>query len=194
MNPKVDTLELGEIIIEKKVNQIDLPETKGKYSPKKIDELNFKILLINGPNLNMLGKRNKDTYGSFTINDVENLASKKAQERGYKLDCFQSNHEGKIIDKIHESLDRIDGIVINPGAFTHYSYAIRDALEICPFPIIEAHISDISKREEFRKISVIAPVCDMQVKGLGIQSYSKAIDELCDIIESFTIKPRKKDI
>jgi 3-dehydroquinate dehydratase-2 len=150
---------------------------------KSFEDMKFSLLLINGPNLNMLGKRDPAQYGSFTLADVEKLSYDTAFLRGYKLESFQSNYEGAIIEKIHEGMNGHDGIVINPGAFTHYSYAIYDALELCSLPVVEAHISDIASREDFRKISVIAPACIAQVKGLGIESYSRAINVLCDTIE-----------
>ncbi len=150
---------------------------------KSFDDMKFSLLLINGPNLNMLGRRDPAQYGSFTLADVEKLSYDTAFLRGYKLESFQSNYEGAIIEKIHEAMDRHDGIVINPGAFTHYSYAIYDALDMCSLPVVEAHISDIANREAFRKISVTAPACVAQIKGLGIESYSSAINVLCDTIE-----------
>jgi 3-dehydroquinate dehydratase-2 len=150
---------------------------------KSFEDMKFSLLLINGPNLNMLGKRDPEHYGSFTLADVEKLSYDTAFLRGYKLESFQSNYEGAIIEKIHEAISRHDGIVINPGAFTHYSYAIYDALELCSLPVVEAHISDIASREDFRKISVISPACIAQIKGLGIESYSRAINVLCDTIE-----------
>lgn len=154
-----------------------------KLKKVSFDELKFSILLINGPNLNMLGKRDPKQYGTFTLADVEKLSVETAFSRGYKLECFQSNYEGAIIEKIHSAMSTVDGIVINPGAFTHYSYAILDAIDLCGLPAIETHISDISIREPFRRISVIEPACCGQVMGLGINSYTQAIHLLCDTIE-----------
>lgn len=156
---------------------------KPKSQKIKLNDLNKKLLLINGPNLNMLGKRSPEHYGIFTLEDVESLCIKKAQTRGYLLHCFQSNYEGEIIDKIHEAMGECKGIVINPAAFTHYSYAIHDALELCGLPVVEIHISDIDNREDFRKNSVIKPACVAQVKGMGIKGYERALDILCDTIE-----------
>lgn len=173
----------GTITIEED-SIIKNADTLQKIKPlKSFDDMKFSLLLINGPNLNMLGKRDPEQYGSFTLADVEKLSYDTAFLRGYKLESFQSNYEGAIIEKIHEAMDSHDGIVINPGAFTHYSYAIYDALDMCRLPVVEAHISDIAKREAFRKISVTAPACIAQVKGLGIESYSRAINILCDAIE-----------
>lgn len=182
MNNTKTAWECGTVKVLKKKENIS-KKAQSIKTPKKFDELKLKLLLLNGPNLNMLGKRDPKQYGTFTLREAESQAGKAAFSRGYKLDCFQSNHEGAIIDKIHEAQEGYDGIVINPGALTHYSYAIRDAIELCPLPVVETHISDISKREEFRSISVTAPVCCACIKGLGIKSYSKAIEVLCDIIE-----------
>jgi len=154
-----------------------------KLKKLSFNELKFSLLLINGPNLNMLGKRDPKQYGTFTLADVEKLSVDTAFSRGYKMECFQSNYEGAIIEKIHAAMSQADGIVINPGALTHYSYAILDAIDLCGLPVIEAHISDISSREAFRRISVISPACCGQIMGLGIESYTRAIHLLCDIIE-----------
>lgn len=155
-----------------------------KLKKKSFNELKFNLFLINGPNLNMLGRRDPAQYGNFTLADVEKLCVDTAFSRGYKMECFQSNYEGAIIEKIHDSIGKADGIVINPGAFTHYSYAILDALDLCGLPVVEAHISDIASREPFRRISVTSPACCAQVKGLGIESYTRAIHLLCDTIEN----------
>lgn len=135
------------------------------------------ILVINGPNLNFLGIREKSVYGVQDYQYLLDLIAHKGEETGQNITVFQSNHEGAIIDRIQESyFDGTDGIVINPGAFTHYSYAIRDALASITVPKVEIHISDITKREEFRKTSVTAPVCDKQIYGQGLDGYLQAID------------------
>lgn len=140
-------------------------------------ENNMKILVINGPNLNFLGIREKSVYGTENYQYLLDMIAKKAEESGNDITVFQSNHEGAIIDRLQEAyFDGTEGIVINPGAFTHYSYAIRDALASITVPKVEIHISDITKREEFRKISVTAPVCDKQIYGQGLQGYLQAID------------------
>lgn len=137
----------------------------------------MKILVINGPNLNFLGIREKSVYGNQDYDYLLQMIAKKAEETGSKIEVFQSNHEGAIIDRIQDSyFDGTDGIVINPGAYTHYSYAIRDALASIVVPKVEIHISDITKREEFRKVSVTAPVCDKQIYGQGLDGYLQAID------------------
>lgn len=143
----------------------------------------MKILIINGPNLNFLGIRNKAVYGNEDYEFLINKIEKYAVEKGMEVECFQSNHEGAIIDRLQQAyFEKVDGIVINPGAFTHYSYAIHDALEsIENIPKVEIHISDISKREEFRRISVTAPACDIQIKGQGLDGYLMAIDRIIEL-------------
>ena len=137
----------------------------------------MKILVINGPNLNFLGIREKNIYGNQDYDYLLNLIGEKGKACGITMEVFQSNHEGAIIDRIQDAYDDgTDGIVINPGAYTHYSYAIRDALASIQLPKVEIHISDITKREEFRKISVTAPACDKQIYGHGLEGYLEAID------------------
>ena len=142
----------------------------------------MKILLMNGPNLNLLGVREPEVYGSTTLTDIEEMFRAYAAERGVdEVECFQSNHEGALIDKIHESMGIFDGIVYNPGAHTHYSYAIHDAITSVTTPVVEIHISDISKRkEEFRHHSVLVDACIGQVKGLGAEGYLRALDMLLE--------------
>lgn len=137
----------------------------------------MKILVINGPNLNFLGIREKSVYGNEDYDYLLNMIAEKAEETGSEIEVFQSNHEGAIIDRIQDAyFDGTEGIVINPGAYTHYSYAIHDALASVSMPKVEIHISDITKREEFRKISVTAPACDEQIYGKGLNGYLMAID------------------
>lgn len=137
----------------------------------------MKILVINGPNINFLGIREKSVYGNQDYQYLLDMIQKKAMETENEITVFQSNHEGAIIDRIQEAyFDGTQGIVINPGAYTHYSYAIRDALASITVPKVEIHISDITNREEFRKVSVTAPVCDKQIYGQGLDGYLQAID------------------
>ncbi len=140
----------------------------------------MKILVLNGPNLNMTGTRKKDIYGRETLEEINENLRKYGQQLGIEIEFYQSNHEGKIIDVIHESKDKYDGVVINAGAYTHYSYAIRDAIEaVADYTLyVEVHMSDIHKREDFRKISVITDVCEKQISGYGKDSYKRAIDLL----------------
>lgn len=134
-----------------------------------------KILIINGPNLNMLGVREQSIYGSDTLEDLYQELREIASERSIALSFFQSNHEGGIIDEIHQAKDNYEGIIINPGAFTHYSYAISDAIVAVMIPVVEVHISNIYQREEFRHRSVIAPVAIGQISGLGLYGYTAAL-------------------
>ncbi|MFQ6617552.1 MAG: type II 3-dehydroquinate dehydratase [Fidelibacterota bacterium] len=139
-----------------------------------------KILVINGPNLNLLGEREPGVYGRLTLMEINNIIRKFAENKGIAVKFFQSNHEGKIIDFIHKNRKMVDGIVINPGAFTHYSYAIRDALSAVRLPAVEVHLSKIEEREDFRRHSVIAPVCMGVISGLGYKSYLKGIEILIE--------------
>ena len=141
----------------------------------------MKILILNGPNLNMTGIRKKNVYGAQTLDDINAELLKYANEKGFEADFYQSNHEGDIIDKIHESKDKYDGVVINAGALTHYSYALRDAIACVKIPYVEVHMSNIHAREEFRHTSVIAPVCAGQIAGFGKNSYFLAINALKDL-------------
>lgn len=142
-----------------------------------------KYLLMNGPNLDMLGVREPGIYGSRTLADLEALARSHANELGVELQCFQSNHEGALIDKLHEAHGVFDGIVYNPGAHTHYSYALRDAVAGIDVPVVEVHISDVDAREPFRAVSVIAPACVAQIKGRGFQGYLDGLDLLIEGVE-----------
>ncbi|NLN56524.1 MAG: type II 3-dehydroquinate dehydratase [Gammaproteobacteria bacterium] len=134
-----------------------------------------RIIIINGPNLNMLGTREKDVYGTTTLSEIAADVTEEAKVLGIESDFVQSNHEGEIIDKIHEARGRYDVIIINPGAYTHYSIAIRDAIKAVELPCIEVHLSNIHAREEFRTNSVIAPVCSGQISGFGANSYILAL-------------------
>ena len=137
------------------------------------------ILVINGPNINFLGIREKSVYGTQDYDYLLGMIARKGEETGSTIEVFQSNHEGAIIDRLQDSyFDGTEGIVINPGAYTHYSYAIRDALASITVPKIEIHISDITAREEFRKVSVTRPACDGQIYGKGLEGYLLAIDEV----------------
>lgn len=134
-----------------------------------------RIIIINGPNLNMLGTREKDVYGTTTLSEIAAAVTEEAKVLGMDSDFVQTNHEGEIIDKIHEARGRYDIIIINPGAYTHYSIAIRDAIKAVELPCIEVHLSNIHAREEFRTNSVIAPVCSGQISGFGANSYILAL-------------------
>ncbi|MCR8745200.1 type II 3-dehydroquinate dehydratase [Romboutsia lituseburensis] len=140
----------------------------------------MKIIVINGPNLNMLGQREQSIYGKNTLKDLEDYVLNKFKKVNDEItiEFFQSNHEGYIIDKIHESMDIYDGIVLNPGAFTHYSYAIHDAIKSIDINVVEVHISNIHTREKFRQKSVTASACIGQISGFGFDSYVLGITAL----------------
>ncbi len=135
----------------------------------------MKILVMHGPNLNLLGKREPGIYGSFTLDDVNTALSKLARELSVDIVFFQSNHEGELVQKIQDALGVFQAIVINPGAYTHTSVALRDAIASTGLPVFEAHISNIYRREEFRHHSYIAPVAVGQVAGFGMDSYLLAL-------------------
>ncbi|WP_373598311.1 type II 3-dehydroquinate dehydratase [Paraclostridium bifermentans] len=142
----------------------------------------MKVLIINGPNLNMLGKREPNVYGQKTLEDLEDILRQEFKDT-VELEFYQSNHEGYIIDKLHDSNLKFDGIVINPGAFTHYSYAIADAIRSISTKVVEVHISNIHNREEFRQKSVTASACIGQISGFGFNSYSLGVNAIinCEV-------------
>lgn len=131
----------------------------------------YNILVLNGPNLNLLGIREPGIYGTTSLEAIERRLQELAATLDVRLEFHQSNHEGVLIDRIHEAFGKQDGILINPGAFTHYSYAIRDALSAVKLPVVEVHLSNIHQRESFRHVSVIAPVAIGQIAGFGADSY-----------------------
>ncbi len=135
----------------------------------------MKIWVIHGPNLNLLGVREKTIYGEKDLDFINREIQKEAASLGMDVEIFQFNHEGEIIDTLHRAVGKIDGIIINPGAYTHYSYAIRDAIAGIGIPTIEVHISNIYRREDFRKQSVTAPVCVGQISGFSYHSYLLAL-------------------
>ncbi len=137
------------------------------------------ILVLNGPNLNLLGKREPSIYGTETLSDIEERINRHCENKGISISFYQSNHEGDIIDRIQEADGKFDGIILNAGAYTHYSYAIRDAISSISVPVIEVHLSNIDAREQFRSTSVIAPVCKGRITGLGSLGYLLAIDYFC---------------
>ena len=135
-----------------------------------------KVLIINGPNLNLIGTREPEIYGKTTLKDIETELKNKAEKLNVEIECFQSNHEGEIVDKICGAKGKFDAVIINPAAYTHTSVAIRDAFAAVDIPAIEVHISNVYSREEFRHNSLIAPVVVGQIAGLGIQGYLLALE------------------
>ena len=133
------------------------------------------ILVINGPNLNLLGTREPDIYGEETLEELMMWIETSPDGSDHKFKFFQSNHEGELIDTLHDERHWANGILINPGALTHYSYAIRDAISAIDIPTVEIHLSDIHNREEFRQVSVISPVCLKQISGFGKDSYIEGL-------------------
>ena len=137
-----------------------------------------KILVLNGPNLNLLGTREPEIYGSLTLEDINERLRRRAEAAGLDMDCLQSNHEGVLVDAIQAAQGTMDYIILNAAAFTHYSIAIRDAIAAIDVPVIEVHLSNIHRREEFRHKSVIAPVVLGQIAGLGAESYMAALEAI----------------
>jgi 3-dehydroquinate dehydratase-2 len=144
----------------------------------------MRILVINGPNLNMLGKRDKEHYGSDSLAAIEQKLAEKGKALGCELSFFQSNHEGAIIDFIQEKTKGADGILINPGALTHYGYSLHDALIDSGLPVVEVHLSDINAREEWRRVSVISDIVIKQISGLKTKSYLLGLEALAEYIRS----------
>jgi 3-dehydroquinate dehydratase-2 len=147
-----------------------------------------KILVIHGPNLNMLGKREPEIYGRTSLKEINAEMESLGRRWGLTVSSFQSNHEGALIDTIQESMGNVDGVIINPGAFTHTSIAMRDALLVLQVPIIEVHLSNIYQREPFRHKSVVADIASGQITGLGVNGYYLALRALADIVGASTDK------
>ena len=136
------------------------------------------ILVLHGPNLNLLGEREPEIYGKTTLPELEQMVQQRARELGHVVRAFQSNHEGALIDELHQSRRWANGVIFNPGAFTHYSYALRDAITSTRLRVVEVHLSDITKREAFRQVSVIADVCAHRIAGKGVAGYLEALEWL----------------
>lgn len=137
-----------------------------------------RALVIHGPNLDLLGTRRPDVYGTMTLGEVEDRCRAWGAELGIEVTTFQSNHEGALIDRLHEAIGLVEGVIINPGALAHYSYALHDAVEAVPMPVVEVHISDIQSREEWRHTSVVAPACAATISGRGVEGYREALEVL----------------
>lgn len=140
------------------------------------------LWLMHGVNLNMLGRRDPAVYGGMTLAELEAFVGRHGEEHGFAVRSFQTNHEGEFIEKLHLLVERADAAIVNPGAWTHYSYALRDALELVAAPVAEVHLSDIGQREEWRRTSVIADVVDVRVMGKGAAGYVEAIVALAELL------------
>jgi 3-dehydroquinate dehydratase-2 len=174
--PRIEEAEPGELVaeqVERIVHTDPLPEA--------VEQSELKVLLINGPNLNLLGQRQPEIYGSTTLKDIEEKVTKRARELEVEVICFQSNHEGAIVDFLQNEGPSAAGIIINPGALTHYSYTLRDALEAIDKPTIEVHITNIHGREWFRRRTVTGDAADAVIAGLGWHGYIVALEALFTI-------------
>jgi 3-dehydroquinate dehydratase II len=142
----------------------------------------MKILVLNGPNLNLLGTREPDIYGKLSLEDIVARLKKRAKELGVQLDAFQTNDEGALVSRIGETIGKYDGIIMNPAAYTHTSVALRDALQACKVPCVEVHLSNIHAREDFRRTSMTAAACIGQISGFGATSYILALEALVEYL------------
>lgn len=156
----------------------DAAQMKKYYDQLKLRSNTMKILVVNGPNLNLLGEREPSVYGDDSLQAINSGLEQEAKAAGCEIEFFQSNSEGGIIDRLHSARLEFDGVILNAGAYTHYSYAIRDAIAAIKIPVIEVHLSNVNSRDEFRKVSVIAPVCKGSIAGFGKYSYSLALKAL----------------
>ncbi|MCR4419658.1 MAG: type II 3-dehydroquinate dehydratase [Clostridia bacterium] len=136
----------------------------------------MRVLILHGPNLNLLGEREPGVYGTVTLEEVNRRLRERAHTLGVELEVFQSNHEGELIDRLHEARHRVQAVVINPGALTHYSLALHDAIKAVDLPAVEVHLSNIYAREDFRRLSVVAPAATGQIAGFGVMSYLLALE------------------
>ncbi|MFQ5948165.1 MAG: type II 3-dehydroquinate dehydratase [Acidimicrobiia bacterium] len=141
----------------------------------------MQVLVLNGPNLNLLGARDPDVYGPITLGELEVLCRRWGAESGIDVETYQSNHEGDLIDRLHDAIGDFDGVVINPGALTHYSYALRDAIEATGIPTVEVHLSNIMEREDWRRRSVLSDACMSTVYGQGVEGYRMALHQLATL-------------
>lgn len=143
----------------------------------------MRILVLHGPNLNLLGERRPDVYGPASLDDVDAMLREAAGASGHEVECAQSNHEGELIDRLHAARDVFDGVLLNPGGLTHTSVALRDAVEACGLPVVEVHLSNVFAREPFRSSSLLSGVCRGGVWGFGPHSYAAALHALLGVLE-----------
>ena len=148
----------------------------------------MKILVLHGPNLNLLGTREPEIYGSMMLGDINTRLIELGKESGTDLKCFQSNHEGALIDALHDAREWADGVVFNPGGYTHSSIALRDTVTACGIPVVEVHLSNVYAREEFRHSSMISAVCIGKIVGFGWRSYELGLKALIDVIRAKNVE------
>ena len=148
----------------------------------------MKILVLHGPNLNLLGTREPETYGSMTLEDINTHLLESGKDFGAELKCSQSNHEGALIDALHDAQTWADGVIFNPGGYTHTSIALRDAIAAMQIPVIEVHLSNVYAREEFRHVSIISGVCKGKITGFGWRSYTLGLRALVEVLEDINPK------
>ena len=141
----------------------------------------MRVEVLNGVNLDMLGRRDPDLYGRLTLRELESRVYAWGNELGVRVRCRQTNHEGEYVEWLHEAVDMADGVVLNPGAWTHYSYAIRDAVEMLPVPVVEVHLSNVDEREGWRRVSVIADLAALRIVGKGAEGYRQALEYLAQV-------------
>jgi 3-dehydroquinate dehydratase-2 len=146
----------------------------------------MKILILHGPNLNLLGTREPEVYGSMTLDDINNKLAELGRELGAEISCFQSNHEGALIDSLQDARTWASGVVFNPGGYTHTSIALRDAISAIQIPVLEVHLSNVYAREEFRHISMLSAVCRGKIVGLGWRSYTLGLQALVELLAEKT--------
>lgn len=146
----------------------------------------MRVLVLHGPNLNLLGRREPHIYGTTTLEEIDQKLSALAKTLSVDIDCFQSNHEGELIDRLHENIDRAAGALVNPAGLTQYGVPLHDAIKAMPFPVVEVHLSNLGAREEWRHHSIISPAVKATIQGLGWRSYTTALEALVAMVRGTT--------